>query len=298
MGLHAMEAGRYLIPRGVGDALVVAISASGETARPIEVLTLANEMGATTLAITENSKSSLATTATGCLALELPEAENGPGLISYLASLLAGYALAAAMAPQEMQALIDGGISLVADQLPGWIEDQREIGKQFATRINPNLPIEFLGSGPQRGSAMFAAAKVLEAAGQSAWAQDVEEWAHLEYFSDPSELPVWLLGASGRSATREREVEQAARQIGRDLVVTEWGVAGGLPDWMREDLAALALWAGPVAYADAMMERLEAEPFRGFRGGRSRAEGGGPSRIRSSVRLNHWSELSRFDPRD
>jgi glucosamine--fructose-6-phosphate aminotransferase (isomerizing) len=295
-GLHAMEAARYAIPRSVGDGLlVVGISASGETARTIEAIRLARELGAQTLGITADSNSTLAATAHGVFALELPDQPEGPGLISYLAALLAGYAIGAELAEGQFQQQIDQYVRRLPEALFDWVGSESTVGRDAAQQTDPTQPILFLGSGPIRGAAMFAAAKVIEAAGQSASSQDVEEWAHLEYFNDPSTLSIWLLGADGRTVGRENEIAEAANQIGRTLIRSEWGFGS---DSLREDLSPLALWAGPVAYADALMERLGETPFRGFAGGRDRAEGGGISRIRSSAQLHSLKDLSKIEPRN
>ena len=77
----------------------------------------------------------------------------------------------------------------------------------------------------------------------------------------------------------------ASSAIGRALFISQWL---GDPNWaanVREMLAPFALWAAPTAYALHRGELLNQEPFRGFSGGRSRDEGGGASRIRSSRRL-------------
>ncbi len=133
---------------------------------------------------------------------------------------------------------------------------------------------------------MFSAAKIVESAGVNAWGQDVEEWAHIEYFSEPTTMPTWLLSAEGRSIGREREIETAARAIGRQLLVSRWSGWQGLDPRTREAISPLLLWAGPVAYAAELARILGEEPFRGFGGGRSHAEGGGASKIRSSERAS------------
>ncbi|GMR09679.1 MAG: hypothetical protein BMS9Abin28_0499 [Anaerolineae bacterium] len=293
-GLHAMEASRYVIPRSIGEhLLVVGISASGETARTIEAVRLAQDLGAHTLGITADSDSTLAATVDQTFALDLPRQAEGPGLTSYLAALLAGYALGAQMSGGKLEEQINETIRGVPEALSEWTEGESASGHDFAQQIDPTQPLLFLASGPARGAAMFAAAKVIEAAGQPAMAQDAEEWAHLEYFSEPSSLPVWLLCAAGRASERELEIVHAARQIGRKLILSEWRYGS---DSLREDLSPLALWAGPVAYANSLMDRIDEIPFRGFGGGRSRAEGGGASRIRSSAQLHSLKDLSNFDP--
>ncbi len=285
-----MEAARYTIPRSIGeDLLVVGISASGETARTIEAIRLAQDLGAQTLAITADSESTLAALTDSVFALELPELPHGPGLISYLAALLAGYAIGAELADRRLQQKIDKYLNMMPAAFAEWGAGEQAKGYDAAQATHHDQPILFLGSGPVRGAAMFAAAKVIEAAGQSASSQDVEEWAHLEYFNDPPRLPVWMLSAEGRALGRELEIEQAAEGIGRKFISSNWSY--GLKS-LREVLSPLVLWAGPVAYADSLMARLGEEPFRGFSGGRDPAEGGGISRIRSSEQLPSLKDLS------
>jgi glucosamine--fructose-6-phosphate aminotransferase (isomerizing) len=293
-GLHAMEAARYAIPRSVDeDLLVIGISFSGETARTIEAIRLAQDAGAQTLAVTADPDSTLAKLANSVFILNLPEHPAGPGLISYLAALMAGYAIGAHSVETRLQEQIDSFMIGLPEALSDWVESETEIGQRAAQATDPSLPILFLGSGPVRGAAMFAAAKVIEASGQSASSQDVEEWAHLEYFSDPARLPVWLLSVGGRTIGRELEIEEAAAQLGRQFVVSKWRYGS---ESLREILSPLALWAGPVAYADSLMNRLGESPFRGFVGGRDRAEGGGISRIRSSAQLHSLKDLSNTNP--
>jgi hypothetical protein len=104
-----------------------------------------------------------------------------------------------------------------------------------------------------------------------------------------------LLSAEGRALGRELEIEKAAAKIGRTLILSKWKYGSTS---LREVLSPLALWAGPTAYSDSMMIRLGEEPFRGFSGGRDRAEGGGISRIRSSAQLHSIKDLSNTNATD
>ena len=79
------------------------------------------------------------------------------------------------------------------------------------------------------------------------------------------------------------------KALSRTFINSEWSYG---QKSLREVLSPLALWAGPVAYADSLMDRLGEEPFRGFSGGRDPAEGGGISRIRSSEQLPSLKDLS------
>jgi glucosamine--fructose-6-phosphate aminotransferase (isomerizing) len=294
----AMEASRYLLPEIYPTAhktLVIGISASGEVARTLEAIEVATSMGALTLAFTGSTESTLARTAQMSLSISTPPMPVGPGLINYLASLLMGFSATVALAPVPRRKELERCLGQTPDVLRDWHGGQIEMGKEFAQGYSEGA-IVFLGTGPAYGSALFSAAKLIEAAGLQAWGQDVEEWAHLEYFCEPSSMPTWMLSSRGRSSSRESEVEAAARVIGRQFCLSTWEGGEDWPPHARETLAPLGLWVGPVALASQLASLKDEVPFRGFGGGRSHVEGGGPSKIRSSVRIkpdeasHYWSK--------
>lgn len=284
----AMKAARYLIPE-LGSAssrtLVVGLSASGEVARTREAIELAFAAGAHTLALTGGSDNTLAQTAHSNLSLPTPPVAHGPGLLSYLASLLMGYALASSFASDTIRQEIDSYIKEVPFILEDWREGQVKLGRQFAEDTIDGSVV-FLGSGPAYGTALFSAAKLIEAVGIHAWGQDVEEWTHLEYFCNPANMPTWLLSAGGRSTSREEEMKEAAKILGRRIAISNWEGGKKWSPYVREVLAPLGLWVGPVAYASSRADLVGEQPFRGFGGGRNRQEGGGASLIRISERLS------------
>jgi glucosamine--fructose-6-phosphate aminotransferase (isomerizing) len=273
----------YLMRKG-DQALVIGISASGEVARTREALFHARQRGARTLALTGDSDSTLASIAEATLTLPTPVMPFGPGLVNYLASLMMGYAVAWTWALPERSDSLDRRMQEIPLLLEAWSAVEREKGIQFA-EYGPDRPSVFLGSGPLFGSALFAAAKQIEAAGVLAWGQDVEEWAHIEYFCEPADMPTWLLQAGGISSVRAREVVSAAEAIGRRVQVSTWFSDSTWPSVMRGALSPMVLWVGPVVSASRRAMLLGEESFRGFGGGRSRVEGGGASRIRSSEML-------------
>ena len=282
----AMQLGRYMLPdfsETAQKTLVIGISNSGEVARTLEAIELAREIGINTLAMTSAVGSSLARAAHQCL--HVPStSHSGPGLLSYLASLMTGFMLCAAIAEDEVHDLIVDAIRQIVTDIEPWLLQEESVGINFADQVGERVPIVFLGAGPAFGSAMFSAAKAIEAAGVPAWAQDLEEWAHLEYFCEPDSMPTWILMTYGRAKSREQEVLEAARVIGRKLAISKWAGREGLTQEMQEALSPLVLWAGPAAFAATLADRLGEPPFRGFGGGRSKVEGGGASRIRSSKR--------------
>lgn len=281
----SMSVGRYWMDEAGPGTLVIGISSSGEVARTIEALERARQSGAQTLALTSTAGSTLAATADGAIQSDLPAFPFGPGLISYLAALLGTLAVAAAVSGDDGAERLTERMAELPELVEQVITGQTQQGEAFANVVAMASGGVILGSGPCRGAAEYGAAKVMEAAGVHYRAQDVEEWAHLEYFVEPADMPTWLLTASGRSSTREAEIEVAAQAVGRRLQVTRWLGGAAWSSAEREALAPFGLWPAPVAFAQRLMALRQEEPFRGFRGGRSLAEGGGASRIRSSARM-------------
>ncbi len=295
--MESMSLARYapaMASKSLGSCLVIGISNSGEVARTIEALEVWREMGAKTLAFTSNADSTLARLAEYALILPAPDLAHGPGLLSYIGSLLLGYAtLVKGLLGTEGHRLNER-ITQLPKLLEAWVPAQVAQADEFARRVADGVGV-FLGSGPAHGSARFGAAKVLEAAGERCWAQDVEEWAHLEYFCEPAYMPTILVSARGRARSRESEIIEAMRILGRSVLISEWM---GADDWTaleREALCPLALWAAPSAYAATRAELTSAQPFRGFSGGRDRREGGGASRIRSSKRIDPGTFLNNIE---
>ena len=293
----SMYVSRYLLPdhgTSCTDTLLVTISSSGEVARTIEALEMGNEIGAQTLAITSNTESTLALAAGNVLAVKLPAYPFGPGLLSYLGSMLLGFALAIRLSAEPSAKRFVEVLETLPAILKRWMPGQLRLGKQFANEVQDGTSVIVAG-GPAFGSALFGAAKVIETAGERVWAQEIEEWAHLEYFCEPPHMATWILSADGRCRSREMEIVNAARAIGRQLAVSAWD---GGEDWhplFREIVSPLALWVAPTAYAAERSKILNSIPFRDFAGGRDPEEGGGASRIRSSKRLDIASIRQRLD---
>ncbi len=286
--MEAMTLARYapkVSKQETGSCLVIAISNSGEVARTIEAMDIWRTAGAQTIAFTSDRDSTLAKVAGQVLAIPSPAIAHGPGLLSYLGSLIMGYATLVFTLLRGEDCRLGELIAEIPERLHDWLPKQVALAEAFASNVEDGVAV-FLGSGPARGSAHFGAAKVIEAAGERCWAQDVEEWAHLEYFCDPPSMPTILLSAQGRAHSRELEIIDAMHAIGRSILISEWVGGQGWTALEREILSPLALWAAPAVYANKRADILASQPFRGFGGGRSRQEGGGASRIRSSERMD------------
>ena len=73
-------------------------------------------------------------------------------------------------------------------------------------------------SGPSYGTALFSAAKVVEAAGIFALGQDLEEWWHVERVAYPVDMPVFVIAPPGRSHWRAGDLAATARALGRRVI--------------------------------------------------------------------------------
>jgi glucosamine--fructose-6-phosphate aminotransferase (isomerizing) len=182
-------------------------------ARTVEALQVARRLGAKTIALTSKPESLVGQAAGKILQMESASLPPAPGFYGYVLSMVALYLLAIRMAEVKGR-LTQAGAFAVRLQLKGYIEalprivaavDQtiRDLAAAWAVYDN----IEFLGSGPSYAAGAFGAAKVLEASGAHASAQDLEEWAHLQYFvARPETTATFLIAPSGANA-ESRAVE-------------------------------------------------------------------------------------------
>ncbi|OQB26973.1 MAG: Glutamine--fructose-6-phosphate aminotransferase (isomerizing) [Chloroflexi bacterium ADurb.Bin180] len=302
----ALHFARYIAPhlQDDGGALVIGVSVSGQVARTVEALRMARRVGARTLAVTGDASSRLALSAQCVFPAVVPAMATpapSPGVRSYMASLAALYLLAvrlgeargfltpqsAASARDELRSLPRlqaEAIRTGTDRASAWLAATEEI-HEFV----------FLGAGPAYGVALFGAAKMLEGSGDSACGQDLEEWAHLQYFAKDVATPTVVIDCGGAGYSRACEVAQAARAIGRRVVAVvpadERCIAGiadatfPVPGALREEFAPLLYSVPLMCLASERARLLRETPYRGFGGGRSKAEGGGASRVQSSALL-------------
>jgi glucosamine--fructose-6-phosphate aminotransferase (isomerizing) len=310
--MTAMQFGRYgaayLPATGRGSNLVIAVSVSGRVSRTVEALDMAGQAGATAAAVTGQTDSPLAAAAGRVVVTKvppLPEELAGqvvPGTRSFAASLLALYLTAihigeerAHLAQAEAKRLRHE-LGHMADLMEQTISISDAVAGQTAAGWVDADQFQFCGAGPNYGTAQFNAAKLLEASGDVAVTQDMEEWAHLQYFGRQVNTPTFLISAGGREASRTVEIAEAAAAIGRRVVTIapvrslpaqspHRGVFFPLAGTPRECFSPLLTSLPGILFAAYRAQVLEQPYFRNFAGGRSAEGGGGISRIRTSQRL-------------
>ncbi len=313
IALPAMELARYQtgqMARSIpGSTLVIAVSASGQVSRTIVALSLAQKAGAITIALTGNLNSPLAKISDYLLPTTVPSMPEidpelaVPGARSFLISMLALYHSAVSFAESAKTMSSSSAIKL-RQELLSLTEPAREtikaniaMSQGLAERWADACHFVYCGSGPNWGTSLFSAAKLLEASGDTAIAYDLEEWAHLEYFSKPRATPTFIISSGGRDEGRAIEVAKAAKTIGRKVAIisptgsesnkTEYkDVHLPLFEEVREFFSPILSCIPGLLFAAARAEAISEPYFRGFSGGRSAVEGGGISRIQSSRRLD------------
>jgi glutamine---fructose-6-phosphate transaminase (isomerizing) len=285
--MTAMQAGRYgapyfdsMFPR---NPLVLGISASGTVARTREALALARKQGALAVAITGNPEAPLAGVAERVFDCKVPDFAPAPGVRSYRVSLLALYLLAIRLAEvrgrmtQDQASAVRQQLKGTADAIEATVQANRDRIRALAEATAKQSQFVFVGDGPNYATALFSAAKVIEAAGRHAMGQDTEEWAHLQYFvsMDPT-TPTFIISPGGRGHDRAAELVQIMKRVGRTVVavVPEGDQAiADAADWVLPVVGQVPEIFTPMVYAVAgelfaaqLSDVVGDPPFRRFSG--------------------------------
>ena len=308
--MTAMHAARYGLTYQPKDfahnPLVLGISVSGGVARTREAVNIARAEGALTVAITGTPGSPLAQAAEKVLDCAVPDFPFAPGVRSYRVSLLALYLLAIRLAEVRGRLTQDEANALrrelkgTADAIEATIEATNKRSRELAEAVAEHQDFVYIADGPNLGTALFSAAKMLEAAGRHAIGQDTEEWAHLQYFVNAdTKTPTFLISPGGRGHGRAAELCEPIKRVGRTFVavVPEGDQAiGPQADWVLPVVGQVREIFTPMVYAvagelfSAHLADVIGEPFfRGFSGPYS-VEAGFGNTIRSS-RVIDRSEL-------
>lgn len=225
-----------------GDACL-GLSISGGTARTVEALEAARAAGARTVAVTIGAESALARAADETLPLPYaPITRATPHSLDHTVTLLA---LAASLGANEALLAEAAGVLARSDA----------IFERGAAATASAIPAEarffFIGCGSALGAAGYGAAKLHEAGGLPAIAQEGENVAHGAHFMmRPGDHAV-LLGDGGPGDRRTRSLRPGLERLG--LTVSEAG-------FDRTPLAAMfetALWCQRLCLAVAEARDLD-----------------------------------------
>ena len=224
--MRAMKGGRYAAPYVIShypqNPLVIGISVSGTVARTREAVQLFAQQGRPTVAITGNPDSPLAQASDKVIDCTIPEYPFAPGVRSYRMSLLALYLLAIRLGEvqdrysQNEAKVLRQNLLRTADAIEATIEAVNEKTLELAKAVASEKSYVFIGDGPNFATALFGAAKVIEAAGVHAMGQESEEWAHLQYFTDvEATTPSFLISPGYRGHARVGDLTEPLERLGR-----------------------------------------------------------------------------------
>lgn len=223
--LPAMSFSRYEVDNLVQPAGVFGISNSGAVSRSIEALALARLAGADTIAITGHEGSPVTQEAAAAIALPIAPMGRAPGIRSYTVQLLT--LLLCALRLGELRQVLSVSeaeawrqrLRDVAACMESTIQANEICTQQIAAHLRQAEEWVFVGAGPSYATALFCAAKLVESCGANAWAQELEEWGHIQFFNRQEQMPTCLLMPPGRSVDRALELLPYVKGIGRHTLV-------------------------------------------------------------------------------
>ncbi len=229
--LTSLEASRYYAQISKTEPkkniLAIGISSSGEAARTVEAMLAFAKNGYNSLAVSSAPESRMASAARNVLCVKKSPFPPSPGVRSYISTQAALFALAIRFGEvkglytmdqaHEMRRELSGLSSVIErafDQLNSELN-------RFADNCSLHKKVELLSAGPCKASADFGMAKMIEAYGFSASSQDVEEFAHLNFFrTNPEQIPTILIApANAHAISRSLEVAQAVKALNRPHIV-------------------------------------------------------------------------------
>lgn len=214
----------WLRPAPRTRPLVIAVSASGSTERAVQAIEAARRAGALTIAVTSKPGSAVTQAADRSLTVSLPQLEPSPGIRTYQASLLGLLLIAIRLGEARQHRThpeadaLRHDLATQAGNVQATADAARDRCRELASIIVDAPVIVMTGSGPSYGTALFGAAKLVEAAGIFSAGQDLEEWSHVERWAYPEDMPVFVIAPPGRSRWRAVTIAAIARDQGRRVI--------------------------------------------------------------------------------
>jgi glutamine---fructose-6-phosphate transaminase (isomerizing) len=259
----ALEFSRYLVDYMPVGSLVVAISVSGGVSRTLEAAEWATRRGGWVVALTGRADSKITQIAQDSIihyAVLHNDAQRlstrglanfEASLISlYLAAVQVGITLGRVDAAEGVR--VQQELRAVAADMDQTIQANTEITRRYAEEARECETFFLLGAGPNYATAYFGAAKLLEGPNLNGVSQELEEWAHEQYFLTRQDTQVIILATPGQSIDRAREIVRTAKAVGgRAAVITSPAEAGsfGEVDFIFPIMGEIREIYTPLAYA-------------------------------------------------
>jgi glutamine---fructose-6-phosphate transaminase (isomerizing) len=228
----ALEFSRYLVDYMPSGSLVIAISVSGGVSRTVEAAEWATRHRGWVVALTGRADSKITQIAQDSIvhyAVLHNDAQrlSTRGLANFEASLIALY-LAAVQTGITLGRIdaaegvrVQQELRAVAADMDQTIQANTEITRRYAEEARECETFFLLGAGPNYATAYFGAAKLLEGPNLNGVPQELEEWAHEQYFLTRKGTEVIILATPGQSIDRAREIVRTVKAVGgRAVVIT------------------------------------------------------------------------------
>ena len=269
---------RYLADRLPEGSLVIGISVSGQVERTLDCLVRAKEQGALTLGITGTPHSRIYSAAEHVIDMGIRVREPGPVpmTVYFLANIVTLYQLALSLgltkgtlAAEEAQT-IRQSLSDALGKVRQVAAHNHDKVMEYVETLNAPQPLVLVGGGPNWATAHFGVAKLLEAALVLGVVQELEEWAHEQYFLTGPELHTVLIGAEGIVKDRLGPTAQAVRNLKGSLALvvpekTDLGVEAGTvweyPTGVPEPLSPILTKISLELLAYSLAKYLDRRPF-------------------------------------
>jgi glucosamine--fructose-6-phosphate aminotransferase (isomerizing) len=228
----ALEFSRYLVDYMTPGSLVIAISVSGGVSRTVEAAEWATRQGGWVVALTGRAESKITQIAQDSIvhyAVLHNDAQrlSTRGLANFEASLIALYLAAVQIGITLGRVDAAEGVRVqqelraAAAAMDDTIQANTEVTRRYAEEARECETFFLLGAGPNYATAYFGAAKLLEGPNLNGVPQELEEWAHEQYFLTSEGTQVILLAAPGQSIDRAREIVRTVKAVGgRAVVIT------------------------------------------------------------------------------
>jgi glucosamine 6-phosphate synthetase-like amidotransferase/phosphosugar isomerase protein len=220
--------------------------------RTIQAVIEQRRRGGATVSISAHADSDLGQAADAAIATGLRGTPGPvPGTANFLGSMLGLVAIALELGERNGAGhLADASVLDALAALSRVVGEGEARARSEARVLEP--PFFAIGSGPDFGTAWFGVAKFIEAAATVAVAQDLEEWAHEQFFTTRPGTTVFVHASTAATVERARRVAGSVVKVGGRLVTIGFDRLGvdGEHHWplprVDERLAPLVTWA-PVA---------------------------------------------------
>ena len=229
--MFTIDATYHLDPRRFNSSnyktLAIGISISGTAAGTVKSMMACRDLGAETLAVTENVNSALAKKCHMILNHNSAENEVSPGTKTYFASVITLLMIAIKFG------LVNGRLTKEqADKIKADIVNYANAFKDNVAAINAQTAesakafkdsthFEFVGSGVDYSTAWFGRAKIYEAVGLVSTAENTEDWMHVNYYArKPKEnVCIVIMSKGNTSNSRCMENIEAMAATGRPTMI-------------------------------------------------------------------------------